>query len=115
MDLGLMIYTQVISVISIKCVMVIISSMSYLTLPIIPLNLDECQSKKCGELCNKESEEYAGICDGGGFCDLSGAYPCFEEGCDGKQCGDQCLSGGILAHCNQFGECVDLDSVICGN
>lgn len=81
------------------------------------VDLDECRGKKCGDECD------GGVCNGGGFCNLSfgpsgvnaGLSPCFAEGCDGKTCGDQCLSGGILGSCNQAGKCVNIELVTCGN
>ena len=42
--------------------------------------------------------------------------PCAVHGCDGKKCGDSCLSGDLMGTCNADGECdYESSSVDCGN
>ena len=56
------------------------------------------------------------MCDGHGFCVPGDMNPCAVHGCDGKKCGDSCLSGDLMGTCNADGECdYESSSVDCGN
>ena len=59
---------------------------------------------QCGVLCNI-SPFSQGVCDGDGFCVSQEMNPCAVHGCNGKKCGDDCLSGDIRGVCNADGEC----------
>ena len=53
------------------------------------------------------------VCDGDGFCVSPEMNPCVAQGCDGKKCGDGCLSGDLRGVCNVDGDCdFDVGSVI---
>ena len=59
---------------------------------------------QCGVLCNI-SPFSQGVCDGDGFCVSQEMNPCAVYGCNGKKCGDDCLSGDNRGVCNADGEC----------
>ena len=60
---------------------------------------NECLNKPCGELCS------VGICNGNGRCVDVIENPCEVQGCEGKKCGEDCLSGDILGVCDASGIC----------
>ena len=54
------------------------------------------------------------MCDGNGFCVNGETNPCAAHGCDGKKCGDECLSGDIMGFCDKDLYC-DYYRKPCGN
>ena len=46
-----------------------------------------------------------GVCDGFGFCVYAEENPCLEDGCSGKSCGEDCLTGDIVGTCDVNGNC----------
>ena len=66
----------------------------------------ECTEQECGVHCeNSELGKEGGICDGGGHCVHPLTNPCSQHGCDGKECGDDCLMGDVLGWCDSQGTC----------
>ena len=47
----------------------------------------------------------SGICDGNGGCVHPLMNPCSVHGCEGKKCGDDCLSDDIVGWCDAKGNC----------
>ena len=66
---------------------------------------NECLNKPCGELCS------VGICNGNGRCVDVIENPCEVQGCEGKKCGEDCLSGDILGVCDASGINPELNQV----
>jgi len=72
--------------------------------PNVPIPLDECVGKSCGEECGGAD---IGVCNGDGICVSPLENPCAIHGCQGLECGESCLSGDIVGVCNVAGECVE--------
>ena len=73
-----------------------------------------CKGIECGLAC-KSPNFGEGVCDGEGFCVSAEENPCSEQGCDGKACGERCLSGDIVGACSAQGDCeFNPDNVKCG-
>ena len=69
-----------------------------------------CTGKPCGESCIADwdyptSGNRPGICNGKGVCVDPLMNPCSVHGCEGKSCGDDCLSGDIMGWCDANGNC----------
>ena len=67
---------------------------------------NECRDKTCGLPCSE------GICDGNGRCASPEENPCMVHGCEGKECGESCLSGDTMGACDASGKC-SLNGVLC--
>ena len=70
----------------------------------------QCYEQHCGKTCMIRYNNYQppnpnGICDGKGVCIESSDSPCDVYGCEGKNCGDDCLSGDIAGWCDNNGNC----------
>ena len=86
----------------------------FLSILVPTLYVLTCKGIECGLAC-KSPNFGEGVCDGEGFCVSAEENPCSEQGCDGKACGEQCLSGDIVGACSAQGDCeFNPDNVKCG-
>ena len=55
------------------------------------------------------------ICNGKGLCVSEELNPCVVHGCEGKECGEECLMGDIMGWCDAEENCGFSPDVECSN